>query len=173
MPASSCGTFEPARPAARSKLAGDYFHSMPGFVRFSPDGRFVVCGGHGKNIAVFDVAEAALHGELAGHGHVPTAATFLPDGRFISGGEERTIRLWDPDTLKLLATWIVMPPDAKQNWHDEWIGFTPSGQYVGSTSLERLMGWHTGGAVIGREETRRQRVESLFAAGSAAPATQN
>jgi WD40 repeat protein len=158
-----------AGPSRTLIVDGDHFGQMPGFVTFSPDGRFVAGGGHGKNIAVFDVTKAALHNELAGHGHAPTAAAFLPDGRLVSGGEERTVRLWDVTAKgKLLATWIVVPRDEKQNWREEWVAYTPAGQYVGSKGLDRLAGWQSGGAVIASQESDAQRrVDSLFPSSAA------
>jgi WD40 repeat protein len=151
------------------KASGDYFETMPGFVSFSPDGRYVVCGGHGKDIAVFDVASRTLHKELRGHGHPATAIAFLPDGRLVSGGEERTIRLWDPTLGTGLATWIAWPAHEQQGWSDQWIGFTKSGQFIGSAKLDRLVGWITAGDLIPAAEDagRRRRVESLFDAGAA------
>jgi WD40 repeat protein len=150
----------------------DFEETRSGFVAFSPDGRFVVCGGHGKDIAVFDVANGALHRELKGHIHPATAAVFLRDGRMVSGGAERTVRLWDLNLGKLLATWIAAPAEQQQNWADEWVGFKPSGQFAGSTRLERLVGWQSGGdVIIGPEDATRRRVESLFQAdASRAPA---
>lgn len=153
-------------PSRTLKATGDHFATMPGFVAFSPDGRYVVCCGHGKDIAVFDAAKGMLHSELRGHFHVATAAAFLPDGRLISGGEERTIRLWDINRNRNVAIWIAMPADPTQNWADEWVGFQPAGQFVGSARLDRLIGWQSGGDVlIGQEDANhRRRVESLFQA---------
>ena len=60
--------------ASRTLVAtGDHFDAMAGFVAFSPDGRFVTCGGHGKDIAIFDVASGTLVKELSGHAHPATA----------------------------------------------------------------------------------------------------
>lgn len=150
------------------KAAGDYVETMPGFVAFSPDGQFVACGGHGKDIAVFDVATGSLHGELSGHAHPATAAVFLRDGRLLSGGEERTVKLWDVNRRECLATWVAMPADEKQNWDDEWVAFKPTGEFVGSTPLYRLVGWQSRGDYLAPlEADRRWNVESLFPADAA------
>jgi len=159
-------------PSRTLKSPGDAqedIDSRSGFVAFSADSRHVVCGGKGKDIAVFEVASGALHCELSGHYHMATAACFLPDGRLVSGAEERTVRMWDPMANQLLATWIVLPADAMQQWNEEWVGYTPSGEFVGSAVLDRLVGWQTGGEVlVGPEQMARlKRVEMLFDSGAA------
>ena len=151
------------------KASGDHFATMPGFVEFSPDGRFVVCGGHGKDIAVFDVAKAELHCELHGHFHAASAVAFLPNGWLISGGEERTIRLWNTDPGQLLATWLAVPANEQQGWAEEWVGYRSSGEFIGSTVTQRLVGWVTGGQTITRAEGgNRRRIQRLIE-----PATQH
>jgi WD40 repeat protein len=126
----------------------------------------VVCGGHGKDIAVFDVAKGTLHRALKGHSHPATAIAFLPDGRLASGGEERTLRLWDLNLGQWLATWIAWPADPKQHWADEWIGFTHSGQFAGSNPPARLVGWQVDGDTLigGEAGDRRRKVDRLFQA---------
>jgi WD40 repeat protein len=156
------------------KSLGDHFATMPGFVKFSPDGRFVVCGGKGKDIAVFDVAKGELHCELSGHFHAASAAAFLPDGRLISGGEERTIRLWSTDPGELLATWVTVPADDQQGWDDEWVGYRPSGEFIGTANGKRLVGWVTGGeTILGAEGGNRRRVERVIEPAPKHPPTEN
>ena len=45
-----------------------------------------------------------LFKELRGHAHPATRVAFLPDGRLVSGGEERMVKLWDPNVDKCLVT---------------------------------------------------------------------
>jgi WD40 repeat protein len=153
--------------ASRTLVAtGDHFDAMAGFVAFSPDGRFVTCGGHGKDIAVFDAASGTLFKELRGHAHPVTRVAFLPDGRLVSGGEEQMVKMWDPAAGTCLASWVVVPADAKQHWDDQWVGVDSSGNFVSSTNLDRLVGWQTAGEFLMGAESpgRRQRVERLFQA---------
>lgn len=155
----------PSGTSRTLKAAGDYLEPMPGFVAFSRDGRLVVCGGHGKDIAVFDAANGDLVCELSGHEHPASAAAFLPDGRLVSGGEERAIRMWEPQKRASLATWYVVPADPARSWTDQWIGYTPDGRYTGSQPLDRLAGWESGGEIfVGHGDGQRwRRVNSLFA----------
>jgi WD40 repeat protein len=166
-------TITPARILKSPGDADDVEETRQGFVAFSPDGRFVVCAGHGKDIAVFDAAKGTLHCELRGHIHPAIAAAFLPDGRLISGGEERTVRMWEPNQNKLLATWIAVPADAAQNWSDQWIGFTPSGQFVSSTPSDRLVGWLSGGEFTAEADAanRRHCLQTLFNTPDSMPST--
>ncbi|KAJ3370796.1 TOR complex subunit lst8 [Allomyces arbusculus] len=66
----------------------------------SPDKKFVVAAGNGT-IKFFDVASGNANPIMSFDGHVGnvTALQFQTDGRwFVSGGEDRTVKIWDMRT---------------------------------------------------------------------------
>lgn len=152
-----------ASPSRSFNAPGDFADTMPGFVAFSPDGKWIAARGHGKDIAVFEAETGALKTELRGHDHPATAAAYLPDGRLLSGGDDRTVRLWDPLRNRLAVTWMSERQNQSQGWDDEWVGFTPEGRFVGSKKLRRLVGWQRNGAIIvgASDPAQRPQVDSL------------
>lgn len=68
-------------------------------VAFSPDGRWLLGGGKGATVRVFDAASGALHAVLRGHAGDVGGLAVRPDGLLAaSGGEDGTIRFWSlPD----------------------------------------------------------------------------
>jgi WD40 repeat protein len=151
-----------AAPPRILRAPGDSFGTVPGFIAFSLDGRLIACGGHGKDVALFDARSLALVRELRGHAHAPTAAAFLADGRLVTAGEERSLIMWAPDAGALLATWVCVPADPMRGWNDEWLAYTPGGEYTGSESLARLAGWILSGEVVSNGEGAPRRVDYLF-----------
>lgn len=91
--------------------AGAVKHRWPGANQrgrgtFAPDGRSVVT--HDTILRRWDLATGKnLYANVSGHGHVATVRRvfFTPDGkRAISVGDDRTARVWDVATSRLLRT---------------------------------------------------------------------
>ena len=52
-------------------------------------------------IRVWDVKRRALDVVISGHTHVVHALAALPDGRLLSGSEDRTLKVWDERMLSV------------------------------------------------------------------------
>lgn len=78
-----------------------------GTLAFSPDGKVLVAG-QGQSLHLWDLARnRALH-EFPGHAGGIDDVRFSADGkRLTSGSRDRTGRLWDASTGKLLQTWTA------------------------------------------------------------------
>jgi WD40 repeat protein len=92
------------------------FEAMPGrifSVRYSPDGTRILAGsssdGQGE-ARVYNEADAKQISRFAdGHGAIYTVA-WRPDGKEVAvGGFDGTIRLYDPDTAKLVREFLPAP----------------------------------------------------------------
>ncbi|EKX48587.1 hypothetical protein GUITHDRAFT_86025 [Guillardia theta CCMP2712] len=82
-------------------LTGDQLHDfncghVVKSVDFSPDSHQLLCSGKFKKLKVFDLEKLAPVAELEGHTVGVKSALFLPCGtKAISGGEDKTLRVWD------------------------------------------------------------------------------
>jgi WD40 repeat protein len=97
---------------------------ISGGVTFSPDGKYLACGDpviRQKVAGVALVWDAQTGKEVAtfrGHPYEVTAVAFSPDSRqLVTGGLERTIRIWDVINEPGALTWqgqaIALSPDGK------------------------------------------------------------
>lgn len=67
---------------------------------FSPDGKRLVCGTIDKQAIAFDVDSGKRLCTFDDH-HAPiTRTSFLPTGEAISNGQDKQLRIWNPETAK-------------------------------------------------------------------------
>jgi WD40 repeat protein len=66
---------------------------------FHPNGQRLAVSTLTHSVHIYDVATGELEAELIGHLGAVTCVAYSPGGRWIaSGSDDRTVRLWDPET---------------------------------------------------------------------------
>jgi WD40 repeat protein len=119
---------------------------VPLAVAFSPDGKFLACGGR-AGVAMFetDTFQRRLH-TIDGEIH---AVAFTPDSRRLAYGvQDYGTRLWDVVTNREIAT-LAPPPKPGEVVEEGWvfsIAPSPDGRTVVSARDKSLVLWDLGGA---------------------------
>ena len=71
-------------------------------VCFSPDGRYLACGGEDKAIVVWDIEDNKTYQILEGHSMDIYSLDYSPDGAFLaSGSGDKTVKIWDLSQKKV------------------------------------------------------------------------
>jgi WD40 repeat protein len=105
-------------------------------VAFSPDGqRIAVGGGFDFALHLFDAQTGLPTGQLSGHTNTVNGVAFSRDGRTIAtGSDDRTVRLWDAETLQPLGQPLIGHQNAVGP-----VAFSPDGKRVISGAMDNTV----------------------------------
>jgi len=109
------------------------FHSA---YTLTPDSKFIVSGGAGGFLALYDLRGNEIR-RYPGHTGNITSVSVSRDGKtIVSGSSDQLIKMWDLEkqTGNLLGTTFVASDD-------EWVTWIPEGYYVSSIHGDRYAGW--------------------------------
>ena len=125
-------------------------------IAFSPDRRFVMCGGDDWTVKIWDMESGELTAECVGHTDVVRCVAFSEDGRLVaSGSNDRTVQIWESDTGRLITSCIG---------HKGWVSsvlFSHDGRLVASGD-ETVMIWEAEtGRLVSKRPGRMGRITSL------------
>ena len=107
---------------------------------FSPDGKTALCGAlYDGKLRVFDAVSGKELKRLAGHADWVVCVAFAADGKVaLSGSLDKTIKLWDMPTGRLLRTFTL------KNVVIASVAFSPDGWRVLSAGSDGIVrGWDT------------------------------
>jgi WD40 repeat protein len=111
----------------------------------STDGKYIVSGGLGKAVKVWDTAtgEQILTIPEAHGGDAVTCVAFSPDGRqIVSGGDLGEITLWDATNGNKITQLAKTGP-----WFSFYsVAFSPDGRYVAAVTWDGIRVWNANNA---------------------------
>lgn len=114
---------------------------------FSPDGRRLVAVGEQRQVRVHELAQPGRATiERPGHMGNALAAVFLPDGSFLSGGDDDLLIRHDTSGHGPLSR--PLTPTRETVWA---LAFSPDGRHLVSADAKARLQWHDGpsGALLG------------------------
>ena len=93
-------------------------------LRYGPDGRKIFSGGRDAHLAVSELSTGAFH-RIPAHNFTVNALAFRPDNQvFATASRDRTIKLWDTNTLELLKVLETVRDEGHRNSVNDllWLG---------------------------------------------------
>jgi WD40 repeat protein len=113
-------------PKPKSKVSRDVFS-----VALSPDGKWVVGGGDGGRLVIWNSRTGKKSRILVGHTKAVTALAFSQDGaRLVSGSCDKTVRVWDSTTGQLLQVFPEHTASAGLTGRVNVVAFSADGKHV-------------------------------------------
>ncbi|MEA5467874.1 protein kinase domain-containing protein [Spirulina sp. 06S082] len=115
----------------------------------SPDGRYLLIGGDGGGVQIWDLSSGQCKSRFSGNQSIPLSVSFSPDGGYaIAGCANGELLLWEVGTQRLLRRWQGHQTPIPA------VGFSPDGRYLfscetGSRNEEDAWGMEA----IGNEST--------------------
>ncbi|MEM9543606.1 MAG: protein kinase [Cyanobacteria bacterium P01_E01_bin.42] len=111
-------------------------------VDLSRDGRYLLVGGDGGSLQIWDAASGRRQSRIAGNGSAAGAVSFSPDGVYmLAGFTNGELRLWETTSRRLLRRWQGHQTSITS------VRFSPDGRYLlsGETGIARgESGWGEG-----------------------------
>ncbi len=121
--------------AVVAQIATPYAHQTIHSFSFVTGDRVAVGTEYG--VYLFDAQTGEMIREFRGHTGAVCAVAPSPDGRYLlSASGDQTARIWVPHRVGPLLSLFVAG--------DDWIAWTPKGNYPASPGGENLMGWQVG-----------------------------
>jgi WD40 repeat protein len=114
----------------RAHFTTSYGDTKKSAITFHPEGRLIATGQNNGEIALWDLESGKVIRQLCGHGEgAVNSLQFSKDGtRLLSGGTDRTMRIWDWHLDKPLLT-------ENEGWYVLSARFSPDGLSIANTGF--------------------------------------
>ncbi len=115
-------------------------------VAFSPDSKILAAAGADGVVQLWDVRSGTSLGALTGHKGVVHAVAFGQTGRLVSGGDDKTLRFWDP------ASRTATRPPLTTDGAVMDVTFSPDGRILASAGADAAVSfWNAEAGTQSRE----------------------
>jgi len=102
---------------------------------FDPEGNVVIC--HNFGVTLFDAGGQRIR-DFVGHEGTVRSAAISPGGDYlVTASEDRTLRVWDFVSGRLLVSLFVANPI-----ENDWVCWAPNGYFDASANGGNYFGWH-------------------------------